>query len=281
MTDRYVVFGNPVSHSKSPLIHAEFARQAGQSIDYAAQLVPLDGFAAAVNAFRATAGRGANVTVPFKEEAYRLADTLSARATAAKAVNTLSFHEDGIDGDNTDGVGLVTDLQHNLDCEISGKRVLLVGAGGAARGVILPLLDAQPQQLVIANRTAPKAHALHEEFTQVLRDMGLPHAAALLADCELSALAGQRFDIVINATAASLTDQAPALPPGIYATGSLAYDMVYGKGLTPFLLAAQAQGAAQLADGLGMLVEQAAESFFVWRGVRPQTAPVLKLLRSQ
>jgi len=270
--DRYAVIGHPIAHSKSPRIHAEFARQTGQALRYEALLAPLDGFAACVEAFRAGGGRGANVTVPFKLEAHALADRLSERAAAAGAVNTLSFDDDGtIRGDNTDGAGLVRDLTANLACPLRGRRLLLLGAGGAARGVILPLLDEAPASLTIANRTAEKALALAAAF-----DGG----ASPVRGCGLDALAGQRFDLVINATAASLADRAPELPTGLYAAGALAYDMMYGKGDTPFMAAAAADGAAFRADGLGMLVEQAAESFRLWRGVEPDTAPVLAMLRA-
>ena len=273
MTDRYAVIGNPIAHSKSPQIHAVFARLTLQDMRYEAILAPLDGFERAVRDFAAAGGRGMNVTVPFKLEAYRLAATRSARAEAAKAVNTLIFSAQGIHGDNTDGLGLVADLKRNLGVGLAGRRILLLGAGGAARGVILPVLGEKPATLTIANRTVEKARALRSEFS--------PLAGACSLDaCGFGELAGRRFDLVINATAASLADEAPPLPEGIYAAGSLAYDMMYGKGLTPFLRAAEAQGAARLADGLGMLVEQAAESFFLWRGVRPPTAPVLAQLRN-
>ncbi|MDD5296088.1 MAG: shikimate dehydrogenase [Rhodocyclaceae bacterium] len=271
MSDSYAVFGNPIAHSKSPLIHAEFARQTGQDMRYEAILAPLDGFPAAVVAFCAAGGRGANVTVPFKLEAYALCGgRLSERARAAGAVNTLSIGPEGISGDNTDGVGLVADIRDNLAFPIQGRRILLLGAGGAARGVILPLLSQAPESLTIANRTAEKAVELARLFSG---------AGAGVTACALAELAGRHFDLVINATAASLSDQAPELPDGLYAEGSMAYDMVYGKGLTPFLTRAGEQGAAHLADGLGMLIEQAAEAFFVWRGVRPPTASVFDMLR--
>lgn len=269
--DRYAVIGHPVAHSKSPLIHAAFARQTGQELEYLALLAPLDGFVATVQDFRAAGGRGANVTVPFKLEAHALADRLTPRARAAGAVNTLAFGPDGILGDNTDGAGLVRDLEHNLGCAPAGKRVLLLGAGGAARGALLPLIDAGPARLVIANRTASRAQELARAFAEA--------AHAPVEGGGFAELAGQQFDLVINATAASLADQAPELPNGLYAPGALAYDMMYGKGDTAFLRAARNEGAARLADGFGMLVEQAAESFLLWRGVRPDTAPVLACLR--
>lgn len=267
MPDHYAVIGNPVAHSKSPLIHAAFARQTGQDMVYGQLLAPKDAFAATANEFRAGGGRGVNVTLPFKGEAFRFATFLSDRASAAQAVNTLKFERGVIFGDNTDGAGLVNDLVTNLGCAISGQHILLLGAGGAARGVIEPLLQQQPAQLVLANRTLDKAQRLAQNFGGALEAGGY------------AALAGRQFDLVINATSASLAGKLPPLPPGTFAPGALAYDMMYGKGETPFLALARSEGAAQLADGLGMLVEQAAESFFVWRGLRPDSAPVLRLLR--
>jgi len=269
MTDRYAVFGNPIGHSKSPLIHTAFARATGQDLSYEALLAPLDGFAAAVVDFASGGGRGANVTVPFKEEAFRLSASLSERAARAGAVNTLVLENGTIHGDNTDGAGLVQDLQHNLGFPLAGKRILLLGAGGASRGALAPLLATVPASLHIANRTAAKAEALARDFA----DLG-PVAGGGYDD-----LAGKSFDLVINATSASLSGDLPPLPAGIFAPGGLAYDMMYGKGDTPFLAFAREQGAARLADGLGMLVEQAAEAFLVWRGVRPQTAALLQQLR--
>ena len=270
--DRYAVVGNPIAHSKSPWIHAAFARQTGQALVYQTLLAPLDGFEQSVTAFRIGGGRGLNVTVPFKLEAFALANHHTPRAEAAGAVNTLAFGPDGILGDHTDGAGLVRDLSFNLHCPLAGRRILLLGAGGATRGVLLPLLTSLPASLTIANRTASKAIALAERF--------IPHAGRARVDgCGFEELAGRRFDLVINATAASLADELPPLPPGLYAEGALAYDMMYGRGQTPFLRAALADGAARVADGLGMLVEQAAESFALWRGVRPDSAPVLAELR--
>ncbi|MSQ53945.1 MAG: shikimate dehydrogenase [Betaproteobacteria bacterium] len=265
MPDRYAVIGNPVTHSKSPWIHAEFARQTGQDIDYGRIEAPLEGFEAAVATFRAAGGRGLNVTLPFKEGAYRIATHLSERARAAAAVNTLTFAANGTSGDNTDGVGLVRDLQQNLGFALRGRRVLLVGAGGAAQGVVQPLIAAGVARLVIANRTAERARALAGRF-------------AGLRGCGFGELAEERFELVINATSAGLSGHAPELPPGILDAGGVAYDMVYGRD-TPFLAQARALGA-RACDGLGMLVEQAAESFFIWRGVHPQTAPVLQALRA-
>lgn len=270
MADRYVVVGNPITHSKSPQIHAAFAAQTGQNLSYERLLAPLDGFVANVEAFRADGGKGLNVTVPFKQEAWQLCDALSERAQLAEAVNTIKFEDGRIVGDNTDGVGLCRDICHNLQHALQGKRILLLGAGGAARGVILPLLAEQPACLTIANRTASKAEQLAQQFQ---------HYGQLGAS-SYEALAGQQFDVIINATSASLSDALPPLPDGCFAPGSLAYDMMYGKGLTPFLLFAQQQGSAQLADGLGMLVEQAAEAFCIWRGVRPDTTAVIAELRA-
>lgn len=270
MTDRYAVIGNPIAHSKSPLIHAEFARQTGQDLNYTSLLAPLDAFARCVREFQAAGGKGLNVTVPFKQEAWMLATRLTQRAKLAQAVNTLKFEGEAILGDNTDGAGLVRDISANLGFAIQGKRILLMGAGGAARGVILPLLEQRPALLAIANRTPARAHELARLF--------LPHGE--LSSGDYASLAGHHFDLVINATSSSLHDELPPLPDKVFAPGSLAYDMMYGKGLTRFLQFAQTNGAAQLADGLGMLVEQAAESFFLWRGVRPDTRPVMAMLKS-
>ena len=276
MTDRYAVFGNPISHSKSPRIHALFAAQTGQAMSYEALLAPLDGFAAAVADFVQSGGKGANVTVPFKEEAFRLATALTPRAQAAGAVNTLSFDGDAIRGDNTDGAGLVRDLAHNLGCDLAGKRILLLGAGGAARGVILPLLEAGPAALALANRTEEKAFRLALEFAAYRKG-----AAILPEGYGFAQLAGREFDLVINATSAGLSDSALPLPPHLFAPHALAYEMVYGRE-TPFMRLARAAGApgVRVADGLGMLVEQAAEAFVLWRGVRPETGPVLAALRN-
>lgn len=272
--DRYAVTGHPIAHSKSPQIHTAFALQTGQDMQYEALLAPLDGFAATVHAFRANGGRGMNVTVPFKLEAFALADRHTPRAKAAGAVNTLVLNADSILGDNTDGAGLVRDLTVNLGCSLTGRRVLLLGAGGATRGVLLPLLAEHPAVLTIANRTVSKAEELAGMFAADAGD-------TRLSACGFDALAGQQFDVVINATASSLADEVPPLPPGLYADGALAYDMMYGRADTPFMAAARADGAARVADGLGMLVEQAAESFALWRGVQPDGAAVLADLRRQ
>jgi shikimate dehydrogenase len=264
MVDRYAVIGHPVAHSKSPWIHAEFARSTGQALDYGRIEAPLDAFARTVAAFRASGACGCNVTVPFKSEAYALATAPSARAKAAQAANTLRFEGDAVHADNTDGVGLVTDLEGNLGRRIGGARVLLMGAGGAAQGVMGPLLEAKPAALVVANRTAAKAKELAGRFPGS-RGGGYDE------------LQGQ-FDLVVNATSAGLADEMPALPAGVFAPGALAYEMVYGRD-TPFLRAARASGA-KTSDGLGMLVEQAAESFLIWRGVRPDTRAVLAALRA-
>ncbi|MES2757592.1 MAG: shikimate dehydrogenase [Pseudomonadota bacterium] len=269
MTDRYCVIGNPVAHSRSPAIHADFARQTGQQLDYERCLAPIDGFAAAVRGLVAAGYRGANVTVPFKLEAAALADTLSARARAAGAVNTLSFTAAGIAGDNTDGAGLVNDILCNAGFSIAGARVLLLGAGGAARGVILPLLEQQPAQLVIANRTLATAESLADAFG----DHGVPLSASAFASLD------GRFDIVVHATSASLAGALPPLPPPVFGPGTLALDMMYAADPTPFMHFAAAHGATAR-DGLGMLVEQAAEAFFVWRGVRPHTAALLAAMRA-
>jgi shikimate dehydrogenase len=262
MRDAYAVIGNPVAHSKSPLIHAEFARAEHQEMDYGRIEAPLDGFERVVAAFRRAGGKGLNVTLPFKENAFRLCDRVSDRARAARVVNTLVFGED-VYGDTTDGVGLVTDLTCNLEFPLRGKSVLMMGAGGAAQGVAGSLLEAGVGRLVIANRTVERASALAARF---------PPALA----CGYDALAGQEFDVVINATSAGLTAAECPLPA--FHRGMLAYDMLYGRH-TAFVTAARKAGA-RASDGLGMLVEQAAESFRIWRGVRPQTAGVLKQLRA-
>lgn len=260
MTDRYAVFGNPIAHSKSPFIHGRFAAATGQDLSYEALLAPRDDFPGAVAAFVAAGGKGANVTVPFKEEAFRLCQRRSPRAELAGAVNTLVFRDGEIFGDNTDGAGLVRDLEHNLGLSLAGKRLLLLGAGGAARGVLGPLLAAKPATLVIANRTPAKATDLATRFA---------HLGAVTGG-GYGDIQGP-FDVVINATSASLGGDLPPLPAGVFAPGAAAYDMMYGKGDTPFLAFARQQGVTLLADGLGMLLEQAAESFFLWRGLRPDT----------
>lgn len=269
--DRYCVFGNPVAHSKSPRIHAAFARLSGQQLAYDAMLAPKDGFAEAVRQFFATGGRGCNVTVPFKEEAWRLAETRSTRAEKAGAVNTLFTDAQGrLHGDNTDGTGLVRDLVQNAAWTLHDKRVLVLGAGGAVRGVLSPLLAEQPQQLVIANRTVEKA----QQLAALFGDEGPVSAASF------EALANREFDVVINGTSASLQGDLPPLPAGLFAPSAKACDMMYGAAPTVFLRWAAAQGA-EVRDGLGMLVEQAAEAFFLWRGVHPPTQAVLQELRTE
>ncbi|MGY4532247.1 shikimate dehydrogenase [Pseudomonas sp. TE3786] len=269
--DRYGVFGNPIGHSKSPLIHRLFAEQTGQQLSYEALLAPLDGFTAFARDFFAN-GCGGNVTVPFKEQAYQLADSLTPRAQRAGAVNTLSKQNDGgLLGDNTDGAGLVRDLTVNAGVDLKGQRILVLGAGGAVRGVLAPLLAEQPHSVVIANRTVEKAEALARLFA----DLG-PVAA-----CGFDWLEAP-VDLIINGTSASLAGELPPISPSLIKAGhTLCYDMMYGKGLTAFNQWASDQGAARTVDGLGMLVEQAAEAFFLWRGVRPGSASVLAELRRQ
>ncbi len=266
--DQYGVMGNPITHSKSPQIHTLFAQQTRQHLVYTAIHVDLGGFAQAVGNFDASGGKGLNITVPFKQEAYDLVDERSARAQRAGAVNTIKFEKDKSYGDNTDGVGLVNDLTHNHQIDLQDKHILLMGAGGAARGVLAPLLECKPALIVIANRTPDKAVALAEAFADLAKVSG----------CGYHELGDQQFDIVINATAASLQGELPPLPDNLLADGAVCYDMMYGK-RTPFMEWANAHGAAKVLDGLGMLVEQAAESFFIWRGVRPETAPVIEELR--
>jgi len=268
--DRYAVIGNPIAHSKSPRIHSRFAASVGHQLTYEALLAPLDGFAATVAEFVRGGGRGANVTLPFKLEAHALATELSERARAAGAVNTLCFEGERIFGDNTDGIGMVTDIVRNAGVALQGRRILLLGAGGAARGALLPLIEEQPAQLVIANRTPARAEQLAQQFSAYGAD---------LRACSFDAIAG-RFDVVINATSASLARELPPIPPGALDEGGFAYDMMYGAQATVFMEFSAAQGAA-VRDGLGMLVEQAAESFFLWRGVRPDTAAVFAELRTE
>ncbi|RFB67206.1 MULTISPECIES: shikimate dehydrogenase [unclassified Herbaspirillum] len=267
--DAYVVIGNPIAHSKSPEIHAQFAAQTAQQLSYERLLAPLQGFKAAVKVFIANGGKGANVTVPFKLDAHALADRLTERARLAGAVNTLKFEDGVILGDNTDGAGLVADIVHNAGVSLAGKRVLLLGAGGAARGALLPLLEQQPAALTIANRTHAKAQELAAQFAE----FGKLEAA------EFTSLQGS-FDVIINATSASLDADVPPLPASVFSGATLAYDMMYGKQPTVFMEFAHRHGAVTR-DGLGMLVEQAAEAFFLWRGVRPETAEVFRALRQQ
>lgn len=271
MTDRYAVIGNPIEHSKSPAIHAAFAQQTGQDIEYSRMLGDLEEFESDVRDFFAEGGRGLNVTVPFKERAFQLADELSDRARSAGAVNTLIPLDDGrIRGDNTDGVGLVTDLGCNHRFDFAGARILLLGAGGASRGVLRPLLAEAPSELVIANRTASKAEALAADMVLL----------GPVSGCGLDALGGRRFDLIVNGTAAGLDDEVPPIPGDCLAPGGWTYDMMYASEPTAFVRWGLAHGAAKALDGLGMLVEQAAESFFLWRGVRPDTEAVITAMRA-
>lgn len=273
MTDRYAVIGNPVAHTKSPALQSAFARQCGHAIDYGTILGPLDGFADAVRRFQHAGGKGMNITVPFKLEAFALADELTARAQAAGAVNMFTFRDDGsILGDNTDGFGIVRDITHNLGCPLAGRRVLLLGAGGAVRGTLLPLLAEMPAEVFIANRTAAKAAGLASEFSAHARNTRL--AGGGFADAEGA------FDVVINGTASSLVDEAPPLAVTLWHSAALAYDMFYSPAPTAFMRAAAAAGVGRTADGLGMVVEQGAECFYLWRGVRPDTRPVIAALRA-
>ena len=274
MTDFYAVIGNPIEHSKSPVIHHAFAELTHQDIQYERVLAPLDNFAGTVHTLIAQGFKGANVTVPFKLEAFALAHRLTERAQDAGAVNTLIFTQEGIIGDNTDGVGLVRDITENLGVSIKGKRVLLIGAGGASEGVLHPLLAEQPELLIITNRTLDKALNMVKRVEA--RDEMLYVSVNAYA---FDDLAGQQFDIVINATSAGLTDSQLPLPEDIFASGALAYDMMYGR-VTPFMAFAHQHGAS-VVDGLGMLIEQAAEAFYLWRGVRPDTAPVIEMFKHQ
>ncbi|BBL35004.1 shikimate dehydrogenase (NADP(+)) [Nitrosomonas stercoris] len=270
--ENYAVVGNPIAHSRSPFIHAQFAQQTGVNIRYTALLAPLDAFESTVITFRKNGGTGMNITVPFKFEAYSLATRWTERAQAARAVNTFKFEqENGILGDNTDGIGLVRDIETNLNFPLANKHILLMGAGGAASGVILPLLQQQPNLLAIANRTSSKAIALQQQFAT--------HGTILGGHYQ--DFVGQSFDLIINATSASLHNALPPAPAELFRNATLAYDMLYSTKLTPFLEFAQSQGITKLADGTGMLVEQAAESFLLWHNIRPTTQDVIQKLKAE
>src|SRR5690554_5470419 len=269
MTDVYAVFGNPIAQSKSPIIHRQFCEQTGENMAYTKHKVPEGEFAKAADVFFAEGGKGLNVTLPFKQDAFQYAAELTARARRAGAVNLLVAHEDGrIVGDNTDGIGMVNDML-NMGWELPGKQVLILGAGGAVRGVLEPLLGQQVASITIANRTVDKARQLTQDF----HDLGVLDAVAF------EALAGRKFDLVINGTSASLQGVLPPLPDHILAAGAACYDMMYAAEPTVFMRWAQEQGAAHIADGLGMLVGQAAESFYAWRHIRPEVVPVITQLR--
>jgi shikimate dehydrogenase len=279
MTDKYAVIGNPITHSKSPLIHQAFAKQTGQDISYERILAPLDGFEAKIFELIKQGYKGVNVTVPFKFEALKFVSqngAVNPLADKARAVNTITFNENGsVVGDNTDGIGLVNDITHNLKFDISHKKVLLLGSGGAAFGVLQPLVGANPSLIVISNRTFSKA----EEAAKII--VGLIDASQSTTVCtakQFDALGDIEFDLVINSTSTGLTDTALPIPNTIFAKSCLAYDMMYGRE-TPFMQQARETGA-QVADGLGMLVEQAAEAFYVWRGVRPETQSVMQQIRT-
>jgi shikimate dehydrogenase len=267
MTDKYAVIGNPIGFTKSPMIQSTFARQFGHDIEYTAILGELGGFAARIDLFRIEGARGLNITAPFKLDAFAYATDLSERAQRAGAVNAMKFEGEHVFAENFDGVGLTRDITVNLGIAMRGKRVLLLGAGGAARGALLPFLAEQPAELVLVNRTLSKAAELGAQFA----------GAGKLVVCGYAELADitERFDLVINATSASLRNELPPVPANAFRGAPLAYELAYGKGLTPFLQAARAAGVPKLADGVGMLVEQAAEAFTWWRGVRPQTAPLI------
>jgi shikimate dehydrogenase len=271
---RLAVVGNPVSHSRSPQIHARFAAACGHAVEYTRIEAPLDGFVETLRAFAASGARGCNVTVPFKGEAFAACARLTERARRAEAVNTIRFDADGWLGDNTDGAGLVRDIEANAGVPLRGRRVLLLGAGGAAAGALDPLLATRPAALVVANRTAAKAQALVERFAASAARLDVPLSARPLES------PGGGFDVLVNATAASLQAAVPPLPAATLATGALALDMMYGAAAAPFLQWARGQGAIAR-DGLGMLVEQAAEAYFGWLGVRPDTFAVLTALRRE
>ena len=275
MSDRYAVIGNPVAHSRSPAIHARFARETGQRIEYGRLLAPLDGFAAAVAEFAADGGRGLNVTLPFKEQAFELSTRRTPRAEAAGAVNTLSFDGSDVWGDNTDGIGLVRDIETRLGLSLAGRSLLLIGAGGAAAGAVRPLLDAGVARFAIVNRSPERALELaHRSGDPRVQGGGFALVERALAD-------GQRFDVLVNATSSGLAGDRLPLPDALFAGARLALDMFYAPQATPFMAQAEAAACPRCCDGLGMLVEQAAESFFVWRGLRPDTAPVYAALRAE
>ena len=268
--DQYAVYGNPVKHSKSPQIHAAFAEQTGQQLHYRAHKVELERFAEAAGQFFSHGGKGLNITVPFKLDAFEFADQVSGRARRAGAVNTLALQEDGsVYGDNTDGVVLVRDIHDNLGWELNGRRILVLGAGGAVRGILGPLLKQGPSHVLVANRTVAKAQSLAKHFAS-LGDV---------AGCSYDGLASGQFDLIINGTSASMSGDLPPLPHHILSNDGCAYDMMYGAEPTPFMRWAAAEAAWAVSDGLGMLVEQAAESFCIWRGVRPDTKPVIEFIR--
>jgi len=268
--DHYAVFGSPISHSKSSCIHRLFAEQTNQSLDYVAQEVTAENFVTAVTDFFAKGGKGLNCTVPLKELAWKFAHQKTNRAEFAKAVNTLALQADGsIFGDNTDGIGLITDLTVNHGIELKDKRILILGAGGAARGIIAPLLEQQPDCLVVANRTVEKALTLAIEFNHSF------------AGCAFEALENQQFDLILNATSASLTNELPPLSANLLVKDGVCYDLAYGNAPTAFVHWGRMQNAKKSLDGLGMLVEQAAEAFELWRGVRPDTKVVIDLLNSE
>jgi shikimate dehydrogenase len=269
MTDRYAVIGNPIAQSKSPLIHAAFARSTRQDLEYTRIEGPLDGFEAAVLAFRDAGGRGMNVTAPFKLRAFALATDPHEAARIAGATNALKFVGSRIEAENFDGVGLANDVERNLGLTLQGKRVLFLGAGGAVRGAAPPFLARGATEIVIANRTVATAQALAREFA----------AHGNVTPCGYADLALERgFDLVLNGTSASLKAELPPVPADVFADAALAYELAYGKGLTPFLRLARSAGPVRLADGVGMLVEQAAEAFLWWRGVRPDTRAVIDQL---
>ena len=269
MTDQYAVIGNPIAQSKSPTIHTAFATETGQDLDYQALEAPVDGFADAADAFRERGGRGMNVTAPFKLDAFRYATAPQERARLAGAANCMRFERGRVEAENFDGIGLLRDIEHNLGVMLRGRRVLILGAGGAVRGALMPLLGAQPAELLVVNRTESKAEALAKEFAS--------HGA--LATSGYGGLPGAgRFDLVLNATSASLRSELPVVPPFVFGNDTVAYDLAYGKGLTPFLRLAREAGVIRLHDGVGMLVEQAAEAFAWWRGVRPDTHKVIAML---
>ena len=272
MIDQYYVIGNPIEHSKSPEIHRQFARQTQQAMHYDKFLAPIGGFAAAFATLIEEGISGANVTVPFKQDAFCCCDHLTPRAERASAVNTLIVGADGkCTGDNTDGIGLLTDLTQNHGLDLSRRAVLVLGAGGAVRGILEPLLDQNPDCVVVANRTPGRAHGLARDFSEL----------GEISGCGFDDLVNQQFDLIINGTSAGLQGEVPPIVPGVLRSGGITYDLMYGREPTAFVRWGKRAGARQALDGLGMLVEQASEAFYLWRAKRPDTRAVIRRLRSK
>ena len=272
LIDTYAVMGNPIAHSQSPFIHEQFAKQTQQNLQYLKILVSLDSFSDTVTIFQREGGKGLNITLPFKQDAFKIVTQLSDRAQLAEAVNTIIFENDGkLIGDNTDGVGLLRDLTENISYNLQNKKILILGAGGAVQGILAPLLSEHPEYIVVANRTVEKAKQLATKFTSI----------GNVQACGFSDLISQSFDLIINGTSASLKAELPPLPTNLLNNNACCYDLAYALKPTLFMQWAEQQGAKQCYDGTGMLVEQAAESFYLWREIRPETKNVIKQLREK